>query len=125
MRVLMFQPRFARLVESGQKTQTIRAKARCNPGDTLSLREWTGKPYRSKQRVIREARCRGVEPITIGYAGMVPGYKFDGEWCVNHVLRDDLAKRDGFQHFHEMLDWMKATHGLPFEGELITWEATK
>jgi hypothetical protein len=38
MRVIMFQPRFAGLVEAGLKTQTIRKNARCKIGDTLSLR---------------------------------------------------------------------------------------
>jgi hypothetical protein len=52
MKVLMFQPRFAPLVEAGTKTQTIRPVRR-RPivvGDELSLRAWTGLPYRSPQQ---------------------------------------------------------------------------
>jgi uncharacterized protein YqfB (UPF0267 family) len=62
-RTIMFQPRFARLVESGAKTQTIRVKSKAKhprplpkPGDFLSLREWEGKPYRSKQRKLAGGR---------------------------------------------------------------------
>lgn len=109
MRVLMFKDRFASLVESGEKTRTIRKHARCKPGDTLSLRQWTGRPYRSKQRVLRTAICRNVVPVLI-----VPG--------TSGAAFEDLAKADGFSSFAEMKRWFAEVHGLPFEGEMIVWE---
>lgn len=65
--VRLFQPRFAALVESGAKCQTVRPvpKRMPRPGDTLSLRCWVGAPYRSKQRVLREAVVERVLPISI------------------------------------------------------------
>lgn len=120
MRVLLFQPRFARLVESGKKRCTIRAKARCTYGDELSLREWTGKPYRSKQRELRPtARCKYVSPITIeaatddGLTIRVSGLP---------VSADEVALADGFASARAMRRWFADTHGLPFRGELIEWE---
>lgn len=113
----MFQNRFAPLVASGQKTQTIRKSARCNPGDVLSLREWTGKPYRSKQRVLREAKATEIHSVVIsGQAMFLDMYGL----CIER--KDILARADGFTNWDEMRDWFEATHGLPFEGELITWK---
>lgn len=54
--VRMFKPQFAPLVESGKKLQTVRPtpKRMPKPGDKISLREWTGLPYRSNA-VITES----------------------------------------------------------------------
>jgi hypothetical protein len=49
----MFQDRFADKVRDGRKLHTIRKTARCKVGDTLSLRRWSGTPYRSKQELLR------------------------------------------------------------------------
>lgn len=48
--VRMFKPHFALLVESGAKAQTVRPtpKRMPKPGDRISLRCWSGAPYRSK-----------------------------------------------------------------------------
>jgi|GEM_PF-895496 len=117
MRVILFQDRFAGKVRDGSKCQTIRKTARCKPGDVLSLRRWTGKPYRSKQEVLREAVCTGVLPVEIrGELGI--------EWIrVNRVYVDGarFSRADGFACSTELLDWFSLTHGLPFEGEVIMW----
>ena len=49
--VLMCQAQFAPMVESGDKRRTIRPRRKrpVKMGDHVSLRQWTGKPYRSKQ----------------------------------------------------------------------------
>lgn len=119
--VITFQPRFAPLVESGTKAQTIR-KERKRPikvGDMLSLREWTGKPYASVQRRLRpETPCIGVYPITITDHGV------DCQ-CYMDVLTCDystaVARADGFDSFFFMWRWFYDTHGLPFTGILIRW----
>lgn len=114
MKVIMFQPRFAPLVASGVKPYTIR-KPRKNPikvGDKLSLRTWTGKPYRSKQKILRDTVCVNVEP-----------FKMDTHF-IWQLGSDDLAKRDGFADAGDMVRWFKDTHGLPFEGVLIEWKVT-
>jgi hypothetical protein len=110
----MFQDRFAGKVRDGSKTQTIRKAARCKPGDVLSLRRWTGKPYRSRQETLLEAVCTRVDGIRIDNDGVsVPG------WTVG--CADEVARRDGFADFGEMLLWFGVHHGLPFEGHRIQW----
>ena len=119
--VRMFKPRFAAMVENGTKLQTVRPtpKRMPQPGDTISLRCWTGLPYRSKQRVLREAEIRDVREIYIcdegiclyeigGGAGWAPG-------------EHGIAKADGFESWPEMREWFRETHGLPFDGIIIFW----
>lgn len=81
--VIMFQPWLARKVEDGSKLTTIRGnrKRPIKVGDTLSLREWTGKPYRSKIRVIRTVICSKVERIEMTAGHFFPwsfGLPFTG-----------------------------------------------
>lgn len=120
MRVLMFQPRFQAAVAAGTKCQTIRPKARCQPGDDLSLRKWKDKPYRSLQLPLRETvRCTAVQPVRIfaspwGELGVIVGEK-------NITDLDAFAKADGFRDANDMRAWFEATHDLPFDGELIKW----
>lgn len=123
MRVIMFQDRFADLVRSGAKTTTIRkSNWHIKPGKALSLRRWTGKPYRSKQEILREAVCRSVKGIHISETGCVietiPGYS-GGFTERGH--ENDIARRDGFTSFPDMVDWFKKNHGLPFEGYIIVF----
>lgn len=113
--VRMFKPQFAPLVESGVKCQTVRPVPVRMPkaGERISLREWISKPYRSKQRVLREAIITEVSHCDITETGIaVNSY---AEPC------DDFARADGFKDFFELRDWFKATHGLPFEGVVIKW----
>lgn len=116
MRVIMFKDQFAQKVMFGEKCQTVRKSARCKVGDRLSFRRWTGKPYRSKQFLLTEATCTGVFKIHIGDDGVeiqnVP---------IMFPDRDDFARADGFTGFAQMADWFRDVHGLPFDGELITW----
>lgn len=113
MAVLMFQPAFHEAVTTGAKRQTIRPprKRPIRPGERLSLRAWTGTPYRSPQRVLREARCQGVERVVIDFC-------FDD---------DAEALRDGFESAEDMRDWFIDHHALPtpiepFVGERISWD---
>lgn len=117
--VRMFKPRFAALVEAGTKTQTVRPKPKRmpRPGDTISLRCWSGKPYRSKQRVIREAVITEVHPVFITPHGL----------SVNRQLltladTEAFARADGFSDWANMRTWFEVEHGLPFEGILIRWK---
>jgi hypothetical protein len=111
--VIIFQPHFANLVRRGDKNQTMRKKARCKPGDTLSLRQWSGRPYRSKQVLIKEVVCKSVAPVCVDAVGVT----VDGR----HVDEEEFARKDGFEDFSDLLRWTAATHRLPFHGELISW----
>lgn len=120
--VRMFKPQFAALVESGAKCQTVRPtpKRMPKPGDKISLRAWTGKPYRSKQRVLRESLLTKVQTIDITAEGWV--------WLNDMRIKtrrdfESFAKADGFDSPEAMLAWFRETHGLPFAGIVIYWEA--
>jgi hypothetical protein len=119
--VRLFQPRFASLVESGAKTTTIRPtpKRPIRVGDVLDLRTWTGQPYRSKQRKLREAVCTAVRSIEMDCIG--------GLTWLSHVSNyveaaEKVARREGFADRRDMIRWFKETHGFPFKGVLIEWQ---
>ncbi len=120
--VRMFKPQFAPLVESGAKCQTVRPtpKRMPKPGDRISLRMWTGKPYRSKQRVLRESEISAVERITICDTGreLLVGI---GNKSLNPEELNAFAAADGFRNGIELVNWFEATHGLPFDGVVIKW----
>jgi len=120
--VRMFKPRFAALVAEGKKLQTVRPipHRMPKPGDLLSLREWCGAPYRSKQRVIREAVVESVRRVTINY-GFVQSIEIDGTWLTN-AEEDAFAVADGFASFLDMFEWFSENHGLPFKGIVIAWK---
>ena len=120
MRVIIFQPQFAELVRSGTKMQTIRKTALCKPGDTLSLRRRTGKPYRSKQETLRVVTCSEVLDVVIGDP-RPDGLVIDGREQVCSE-RARIARQDGFRCMTHMLDWFDEVHGLPFRGQMITWQ---
>jgi len=124
MVAINFKERFADDVESGRKKQTIRQKARCEPGDKLQL--YTGQ--RTAQcRKLLDAECTSVRKITITQMGIW----LDGEQLpCGFARRDDtedcdgdFARKDGFQDFCEMADFFHEQYGgLPFHGFLIQWK---
>ncbi len=122
--VRLFKWQFAHAVENGKKCQTVRPvpKRMPRPGDLISLRCWTEKPYRSKQRVLRDSVITRVEEVLIHHAG-VTVYKDNGR-SIRVVERDEeaFARLDGFVSWAEMREWFRATHGLSFRGILIEWE---
>jgi hypothetical protein len=119
--VRLFQPRFADLVERGEKRQTIRPIPKRIPrvGDRLSLRAWTGKPYRSKQRVLREAKVISIKIFSMSDAGIS---LWTGGYWEYTTDPNAFAQADGFKNLAEMREWFRRDHGLPFEGIAIWWE---
>lgn len=121
MRVIMCQPQFVPKILDGSKPHTIRKSALCKPGDILSLRRWSGKPYRSKQQILRTVTCISVDPVRIEN---VSGWGFvawkNGQQQSQEMV-EALARNDGFACAKDMLDWFLNTHGLPFDGFLIRW----
>lgn len=119
MIVLMFKPQFAPLVLSGEKCQTIRPprKRQIRIGERVSLRKWAGKPYRSKQPVLRESVITEVTPISITEDLVSLG---SNELALEQTW--SLAKADGFNTLKDFFEWFRFTHGLPFYGVLIKWK---
>lgn len=128
---LSFMPRFAPLVESGQKRQTIR-KVRKRPikvGDTLYLWEAQRTPAR---RYLGEVVCTSVDELRIAptrAGGVVQlWHSVDfinyAEWHPrSRRTATRIAQADGLTDFAEMVSLFNKIHGLPFEGVLIRWDA--
>ena len=116
-----FQPRFADLVESGQKTQTIRKTCRAKVGDKVSL--YTGQ--RTKQcRKLGEGTITDIRALAINQFETMAMFFVD-ERLIRPRTADEIARRDGFASHQEMAQWFKDTHGLPFDGWLIRWRLGK
>jgi hypothetical protein len=125
--VRMFKPQFAGLVERGEKLQTVRPIPKRMPktGDRISLRAWEGKPYRSKQRVLREAVVATAEPITISEKTLERGLSCWVYGGGRSRGMDHFAQADGFKDWPALVEWFRETHGLPFSGVLIRWTNAK
>lgn len=109
-----FKSRFAALVQTGQKTQTIRKprKYPTHPGDYLKL--YTG--MRTKLcRLLNEGVCTSVTPITIGAYIYLDGNR------LSDTEAETLARADGFGGISEFISFFEQTYGLPVEMELIKW----
>jgi len=108
-------------VRDGSKPHTMRSTARCKPGDVLSLRRWTGKPYRSKQELLRTETCLAVEPVHVeNVRGRGFSVWVQGLGLLQHQI-EHLALADGFDSYEDMAAWFLHTHGLPWDGFLIQW----
>lgn len=117
---LMFESRFVAPIQAGTKRQTIRENSRVLPGDTLSLRRWTGGPYRSPQHPIVPAVCVvSVEPLEIFVFDAGLGVFVGGEQ-VQDV--EAFARADGFASADEMARRYRERDVEHFRGVLIRWE---
>jgi len=119
---LKFQPQFVPLVESGEKTQTIRPirKRPIKVGDRLLLDAWQGQPYRSKVRRLGVGIVESVRPIVIGVGRFGDEIEVAGK-RLDTSERAALSRADGFSCATDLLDWFKQNHGLPFTGVVIRW----
>lgn len=113
-----FAPRFAELVASGAKTQTIRAprKRHVCVGGPLQLR--TGMGTKAARKLIDpDPICTSRDAVTIDPRG---GVFIRGEGVLS---LDYFALRDGFKDWPDMRDWWRETYGDDaFKGVLIRWE---
>lgn len=116
MVAINFSSRFASLVESGVKRQTIRRTARCKVGDRLQI--YTGQ---------RTADCRKLinpDPVCtyVGYVHLRPDGINVGV-PDNHPRNiDDFARADGFRDYADMHAWFAETYGSSFfVGSIIRW----
>lgn len=127
----MFQPQFHSAIWSGRKKSTIRRKARCKPGDELSLRKWSGRPYGqgTTQIELRTAICKRADAITLGISSVgnfwVIRYTSRGPELMNANNLKHLAKIEGFDSVQSMKDWFVSNHklkpGIGIEAAQIQW----
>lgn len=119
MMVLSFQQRFVAAIQSGAKRQTVRSRRRrhpLEPGQLVSLRYWSGVPYRSPQTEIGTARLLSVDDVIIDRSNVIVG-------GAKVISLSEFAIADGFASATDLEAWF-AENGdeLPFRGILIKWE---
>ncbi len=126
--VVMFKPEFEAPTVVGTKRHTIRPprKRQIPTGATLSLRVWTGLPYRTPQREFLRVPFDRSDEITIHSDFVVitrrEGTDIEVLRLASPASLHALAQADGFWGWIAMRDWFAGTHGLPFTGCLIHWK---
>jgi hypothetical protein len=108
---------FKSKIQDGSKTQTIRKpwKRPIKVGDRLYL-YW--KQRTAECELLLYTNCVDVTPVTIKDLGFVAG-ETKKDW---DMTNDEFAHADGFDDWAALVDWFDKTHGLPFEGIVISWE---
>jgi hypothetical protein len=117
--VFMFQRRFVPLIVSGVKCTTIRPvgkRREVHAGDLLSLRCWSGLPYRSPQTIIGTAIAGESAEMLLDDDGI----RFHSHAVPRSEL-NMMAAWDGFADWREMLAWFAENHALPFSGLMFSW----
>lgn len=127
MRYLMFERRFVKPIVDGTKRQTIRASSCHAPRELLSLRQWAGVPYRSKQlEIVPPVRIAAVEAISIFVLDAGLGIFVSG---VQVEDVEAFARADGFPSADKMAARYRAKGRVAktdeFSGALIRWEPIK
>ena len=107
------------MVESGQKTQTIRKvrKHPTKPGQIAYLN--TGMRTKNFRRLgigmiesVTPFKLRSERHFKVGDQFYYPEHFGNGR---------KLAKKDGFKDWESFVEFFKTHYGLPFEGEIIKW----
>ena len=124
MPAINFQARFADMVKSGQKRQTIRAAGKRKPprvGDPLML--YTGMRQCGCRKLL-DAVCTGVTPISISTRSKtisVANTLLNRWQILTAEEADQLAIKDGFANAEELFRWVSANHGEVLSGNVIEW----
>lgn len=84
---------------AGRKLHTIRKnrKEYFKDGDKVSVRQWSERPYASKQEIVEDGRKIGIEPVLLDYC----------EQAAVHPRRipfSELAENDGLS-VKDFNDW--------------------
>jgi hypothetical protein len=110
--------------EDGGKLHTIRTNydlwarraEKINRGEAvLSLRQWSGKPYRSRQEEFLRLEKIGVQKVYTGWMPGLQGIKFV-KYIAFHVYdtgitsRQTLAQNDGLS-FDDFVNWFPVPFG--------------
>ncbi len=121
--VYLFRPRFVGPIIKGTKTQTVRSprKREPRPGDLLSLRAWSRKPYRSPQVEVARMTCLSVEPITIDLESFIlPSVEIGGR-RLSQIGLYEFAVADGFRGCVDLVQYYVERKVSHFIGVLIRW----
>lgn len=99
------------------KHHTIRAGNRFKPGDMVSLRVWSDKPYRSKQIEFAQVEIKKTWDIEINEFWFINGEMLEHEKVI------DLAANDGLTYF-DFISWFNIhpkKKEQAFKGQIISW----
>ncbi len=116
-----FRKQWAPDVRSGKKRQTIRARRKdnrphCKVGDALQL--YVGMRTKGCEK-LRDTVCTEYEPVFIEVDGSIRV----GGALLTPFGAGKFAQADGFDSLAGMVRFFAETHGLPFDGSVIYWEA--
>lgn len=123
--ILGFNRRFVPAVADGRKPHTIRAGHRWKPGMTIQfymdVRQLTMRKFRADAvvQVVQDFELELLAPARRQWVPHVDGRP------LTPLEAQELAVRDGFGDYRELLDWFRKVHGLPFYGQLIGWTSIR
>jgi hypothetical protein len=104
---------------SGEKIHTIRMNRNgyYKDGDVVSVRQWSVKPYRSKQDVIADGVKIGIEPIVFFKKRLNRPAVFSkaARWPINYVR---LAHNDGLS-VDDFVNWFYLKSASGFDASII------
>lgn len=120
-----FQTNFIDKILDKEKTTTIRTNFKrwnnirrdVNNGSAiLSLRYWSGKPYRSKQ--VEFALCSKLNTERVFITNDHNGFEMsiNGNYCTEKQI-SDIGKSEGLSIDHDFIDWFNTDE---FSGALIS-----
>lgn len=118
--ILGFKPQFVSEIESGKKVHTIRRGFRWKAGNTIQFA--TGVRTKNYNQ-FKSGVCDGVEEIRIMYVDGDLEVRVGGH-TLAMVERLELAKKDGFDDYHEFVRWFyDATEKgkEDFLGQIVHW----
>jgi hypothetical protein len=123
-----FQAKFAAMIESGLKRQTIRAigkRRHARPGDALQL--YTGQRTKVCRKLLTpDPICTAVHSVLINKFSerRHEGDRYQMYLDGNIVFRHDayqIALADGFEDRATFFHFFDDMHGMPFHGVMIQW----
>lgn len=107
-----------------EKHTTIRPGNRFKPGDMVSLRVWSDKPYRSKQIEFAQVEVKKTWPVEIYVDELIVEIIVDS---ISQNIRNkkEVALNDGLELI-DFVNWFKihpkAKKGISFQGQIICWK---
>lgn len=113
---------FELIANQRQKHHTIRSGNRYKPGDMVSLRVWSGLPYRSKQIEFAQVEVKKTWGIEIYANEFIFELKVDG---IAQTKEDQerVANNDGLNliDFYNWFNIHPKKQGVTFRGQIICW----
>lgn len=130
--ILPYLNDFVLLDGEQRKHHTIRAGSRFKPGNMVSLRVWSDKPYRSKQIEFAQVEVKKtwdfkLRPVKVHDAREVRVYGFINEILVTDTMAKEIARNDGLT-IEDFDSWFcpegtRFILNLPFfTGQIICWD---